>query len=184
MSTQTWRVGRRWEEQRCAFSNSTMSRRIIQVLYNASARPIPRIHSSRSLPSLGWARWAPPTVFCSPPVPARKASTERDFDIDEDIPLLPPSPPKAPSPSPNPFPESSLDVPATGTDWSRSYSGLSTERFPKEVAEILMAPVDPLNVEIKPGPYKSHNACLWFSVDQHISQMDLSTFRKLNIVVS
>ncbi|CDO73819.1 hypothetical protein BN946_scf185015.g148 [Trametes cinnabarina] len=35
-------------------------------------------------------------------------------------------------------------------DWSRSYFGLSTQPFPKDVAEVLMTPVDPLDVEIKP----------------------------------
>lgn len=37
------------------------------------------------------------------------------------------------------------------TDWSRSYAGLSAQPFPKEVAEILQAPVEPLDIEIKPG---------------------------------
>ncbi len=37
------------------------------------------------------------------------------------------------------------------TDWSRSYAGLSTQPFPKEVAEILQAPIDPLDIEVKPG---------------------------------
>jgi hypothetical protein len=36
-------------------------------------------------------------------------------------------------------------------DWSRSFHGLSTEAFPKEVVEILTAPLDPEDVEIKPG---------------------------------
>ncbi|KAI9000736.1 mitochondrial genome maintenance MGM101-domain-containing protein [Trametes punicea] len=35
-------------------------------------------------------------------------------------------------------------------DWSRSYFGLSTQPFPKEVAEVLMTPIDPMDVEIKP----------------------------------
>ena len=37
------------------------------------------------------------------------------------------------------------------TDWSRSYHGLSEKPFPTEVAEILMAPLDPADVEVKPG---------------------------------
>jgi hypothetical protein len=37
------------------------------------------------------------------------------------------------------------------TDWSRSYAGLSVQPFSKEVAEILQAPIEPLNIEIKPG---------------------------------
>lgn len=40
---------------------------------------------------------------------------------------------------------------AGGTDWSKSYHGLSVQPFPKEVADILLAPIDPLDVEIKPG---------------------------------
>ena len=36
-------------------------------------------------------------------------------------------------------------------DWSKSYFGLSTQPFPKEAAEVLMQPVDPADVEIKPG---------------------------------
>ncbi|KAA1466530.1 mitochondrial genome maintenance MGM101 [Dentipellis sp. KUC8613] len=38
----------------------------------------------------------------------------------------------------------------TPTDWSRSYHGLSTQPFPKEVADVLLAPVDPMDVEMKP----------------------------------
>lgn len=47
-----------------------------------------------------------------------------------------------------------LDTPPTGstTDWSRSYHGLSTQAFPSEVAEILQAAIDPLDIEMKPGP--------------------------------
>jgi Mitochondrial genome maintenance MGM101 len=47
-----------------------------------------------------------------------------------------------------------LDGPPTGgtTDWSRSYHGLSTQPFPPEVAEILQAAIDPLDIEMKPGP--------------------------------
>lgn len=36
------------------------------------------------------------------------------------------------------------------TDWSRSYSGLGTNAFPKEVTDVLLAPVDPQDVEMKP----------------------------------
>ena len=39
----------------------------------------------------------------------------------------------------------------TATDWSRSYHGLSTQPFPKEAADILLAPIEPRDVEIKPG---------------------------------
>lgn len=36
-------------------------------------------------------------------------------------------------------------------DWSKSYFGLSSQAFSKEIAEILTAPLDPLDIEIKPG---------------------------------
>ena len=46
-----------------------------------------------------------------------------------------------------------FDAPPTGstTDWSRSYHGLSAQPFPSEVADILLASVDPLDIEMKPG---------------------------------
>lgn len=147
-----------FEEQRPPLSNPAMSRVIIQALCNASARPLPRMHSFRLLAPFSTARSVSATTFSSPVVPARKASSsssEKDFDIDDDVPLPPaPSSNKTASPAPNPYPETILDVPLTGTDWSRSYTGLSTEPFPKELADILMGPVDPMDVEIKPGSYK------------------------------
>jgi hypothetical protein len=52
-------------------------------------------------------------------------------------------------PTPSPLPDA---VGSDGTtDWSKSYSGLSTQPFAKEIADVLMAPLDPLDVEIKPG---------------------------------
>ncbi|BFZ61241.1 hypothetical protein YB2330_002300 [Saitoella coloradoensis] len=61
----------------------------------------------------------------------------------------------ASAPSANPFPS---DAPALElnegdadrVDWSRSFHGLSVEPFPKEVADVLMAPLDPGDIEIKP----------------------------------
>lgn len=35
-------------------------------------------------------------------------------------------------------------------DWSRSFHGLSQEAFPKDAAEILLAPIDPEIIEVKP----------------------------------
>jgi Mitochondrial genome maintenance MGM101 len=39
----------------------------------------------------------------------------------------------------------------TPTDWSKSYHGLSTEPFGRDVADVLLAPIDPRDIEIKPG---------------------------------
>lgn len=36
-------------------------------------------------------------------------------------------------------------------DWSRSFHGLSSQPFDKDITEILLAPVDPIDIEIKPG---------------------------------
>ncbi|KAF8638542.1 hypothetical protein AX17_002085 [Amanita inopinata Kibby_2008] len=36
------------------------------------------------------------------------------------------------------------------TDWSRSYYGLSTQAFSREIADILLAPLEQQNIEIKP----------------------------------
>jgi len=35
-------------------------------------------------------------------------------------------------------------------DWSKSFHGLSQEAFPKEAADVLLAPIDPQSIEIKP----------------------------------
>jgi len=52
-------------------------------------------------------------------------------------------------------PEIAVEVMGDGssTDWSKSYHGLSTQPFVKEVADILMAPVEPTDIEIKPGEF-------------------------------
>ncbi|KAI0268160.1 mitochondrial genome maintenance MGM101-domain-containing protein [Gloeopeniophorella convolvens] len=47
-------------------------------------------------------------------------------------------------------PLSDAPPPGGSTDWSRSYHGLSTQPFPAEAADILLAPIDPLDIEIKP----------------------------------
>lgn len=36
-------------------------------------------------------------------------------------------------------------------DWTKSFQGLSTEPFPKEVADILQSPVNPEDIEIEHG---------------------------------
>lgn len=83
----------------------------------------------------------------------RAASTNsEEFDLDAEI---PPSKGAAAPSEPNPYPDGPLPViegeAPTGTDWSRSYSGLSTTPFPKEVSDILMAPIESDDIEIKPG---------------------------------
>lgn len=38
-----------------------------------------------------------------------------------------------------------------GQDWTRSFAGMAVEPFEKDVADILMKPLDPADIEIKPG---------------------------------
>ncbi|KAI5794412.1 mitochondrial genome maintenance protein MGM101 [Peziza echinospora] len=37
-----------------------------------------------------------------------------------------------------------------GIDWARSFSGLSDEPFPEKISDILLAPLDPTSIEVKP----------------------------------
>ena len=53
-------------------------------------------------------------------------------------------------------------------DWSKSYFGLSAQPFAKEIAEVLMAPLDPMDVEMKPGKHFFQNVALNFRVNYGI----------------
>ena len=49
-------------------------------------------------------------------------------------------------------PDISGEVAASaGSDWSTSFYGLSQQPFSKEVAEALLKPLEPEDVELKPG---------------------------------
>lgn len=43
---------------------------------------------------------------------------------------------------------------AADQDWSASFHGLGAEPFPKEIADVLLAPLDPESIEIKPGEWR------------------------------
>jgi hypothetical protein len=91
-------------------------------------------------------------------VQQRAAPTIPDeYDIDTEV--LPAKAPEKVSSTPygdtNPLPTASDD----GTDWSRSFQGLSTSPFPKEISDILLAPVEPMDIEIKPGQAQ----VVWYS---------------------
>lgn len=72
--------------------------------------------------------------------PAPVENTASEFKVASEIP-----PPNAASPAAT---ENNGDAP---TDWSKSYHGLSEQAFSKDIAEILLAPIDPLDIEMKPG---------------------------------
>ena len=44
----------------------------------------------------------------------------------------------------------STKPPAPGTDWTTSFSGLSSEAFSKEVSDVLLQALDPDDIEVKP----------------------------------
>lgn len=50
----------------------------------------------------------------------------------------------------NANPASAVDENGNPIDWSSSFHGLSTSAFSPEAAAVLMAPIDPQDVEIKP----------------------------------
>ncbi|EEB92455.1 hypothetical protein MPER_09029 [Moniliophthora perniciosa FA553] len=61
------------------------------------------------------------------------------------------TPATSPEPATNGTEAPSSVLPNDGaTDWSRSYFGLSERPFSKEAAEVLLAPIDPNDVEMKP----------------------------------
>jgi hypothetical protein len=77
-------------------------------------------------------------------------------------------PSSVPAASTETFPESEPknDVPlpqTEGTDWSKSYHGLSSQAFSREIADILLAPIDPLDVEMKPGTH------IWSPSGRHVA---------------
>lgn len=103
---------------------------------------------------------AKPKVLRTTP-PAAHASTASDIEAEALADLASATESSASSAPPPPLPDSGIDpfapgsggapLPdAAGTDWSKSYHGLSVAPFPKEVADVLLAPIDPLDVEIKP----------------------------------
>ena len=40
-----------------------------------------------------------------------------------------------------------------GQDWSKSFHGLSAQTFSKEITDILLSPINPMDIECKPGKY-------------------------------
>lgn len=79
------------------------------------------------------------------------SSIPDDFDIDTDLPGSV-APAKVETVPASPFPESAtMSVDDNGTDWSRSYHGLSETPFEKDIRDILLAPINPEDVEMKPG---------------------------------
>jgi hypothetical protein len=93
-----------------------------------------------------------PRAYVKPQDSKPVAAKPTPVNVDDALEAVSPSIPSAPPVDQNggsPFSEGGGD--GAPRDWSRSYHGLSTEAFSKEVAEVLLAPVDPLDIEMKPG---------------------------------
>jgi len=74
-----------------------------------------------------------------------KFSTMEDYEDSAPLPVAPAPVKLEPMPS---LPDV-LGSDGT-TDWSKSYFGLSSQPFAKDIADVLMAPLDPMDVEMKP----------------------------------
>lgn len=71
----------------------------------------------------------------------------------QSTPLKPPSSSTSESEQPSQFSDAPIQLQEddpSHVDWTKSFHGLSTEPFSKEAAEVLLAPLNPLDVEIKP----------------------------------
>jgi Mitochondrial genome maintenance MGM101 len=131
------------------------TRTLLRAGVRVSRLTRPQIHINRYFSSVqrpqALAGLRPPA---SSPVrlQQRTASTiPEDFDVDLELPESSGSAKIEDVPA-SPFPESAtLGVDDSGTDWSRSYHGLSETPFEKEISDILLAPIDPADVEMKPG---------------------------------
>lgn len=71
-------------------------------------------------------------------------SNKSEFEVSSEVP-----PPNTESPA-----NGNGNSAETPTDWSRSYHGLSEQAFSKDIADILLAPIDPLDIEMKPGKHR------------------------------
>ncbi|VDB97163.1 unnamed protein product [Peniophora sp. CBMAI 1063] len=113
----------------------TASRALLAVSRALRTSPVPR--RTHAAIAARWASSAP--VQGNPDIINTLPNTADEVKVDVPSESVPSS--------------SALDSPLSadsGTDWSRSYHGLSSVPFPKEVADILLQPIDPLDVEIKP----------------------------------
>ncbi|CAG8612787.1 9230_t:CDS:10 [Acaulospora colombiana] len=129
-------------------------RALLRLNSNAARSLTTRTHvigQNRAFTSVSATRLLRNTQPLSCNIRQRAASTTaEEFDIDAEVPPAKPqeSTPVDPFGDSNPLPTASDE---SGTDWSRSFQGLSASPFPKEISDILLAPIDPADIEIKPG---------------------------------
>ncbi|MBW0528612.1 hypothetical protein O181_068327 [Austropuccinia psidii MF-1] len=108
---------------------------------------------TKSNPTSSWAKTNSSTSFSLPSTSSSpidsSVSDPCPSTADQDLQPSPPSInlPEASTPSQN---SASISLGDGTVDWSQSFSGLSQQPFNKKASDILMAPINPLDVEIKP----------------------------------
>lgn len=132
------------------------------LLLQASRIPSTTAHSPnmfRRLPDRHFLRAAksaiilPPSRTAFTKTPPRKAEPAATSTQTSRASTSQSPPSNEPTPAPNTSPNDSLKLQeddASNIDWTRSFHGLSVEPFSKEAADVLMAPLSPDDVEIKP----------------------------------
>jgi hypothetical protein len=143
--------------------SSIASRALVRALRPRSYPHFPSPASSRSY-SAPAKTWSPRITTASTPKPtvtpvanaSTTASNNGDGGLEPDaVPVVAPKSNGTASTPSTPFgaeEQREGDGAQDGvTDWSKSYSGLSSQAFSKEIADILLAPIDPHDVEVKPG---------------------------------
>lgn len=129
------------------------SRVLLRLNSNAARSLTTRTHiicQNRAFTSVPITRLPRNTQPISCNIQQRAASTTpEEYDIDTEVP--PTKAQEAISVNPygdtNPLPAASDE---SGTDWSRSFQGLSASPFSKEISDTLLAPIEPADIEIKP----------------------------------
>jgi len=144
-------------------SSIIATRVLLQMGAGATRLAMPQINTNRCFCSLGLSRaLTGPGRVASSLVRLQRRTTStipEDFDADAEL-SGPPGAAKVETVPENPFLESTTSgLEDSATDWSRSYHGLSQMPFDKGIAEILLAPVDPADVEIKPGRGTLSHVC-------------------------
>ncbi|KAF1814853.1 mitochondrial genome maintenance MGM101 [Eremomyces bilateralis CBS 781.70] len=105
----------------------------------SATRPSPATSTTRPSPTTSTARPSPPAATSSKPLQRSPTSPPHHDMASGLLDAMPGPPPKI---LPDGQPEA--------VDWSRSFSGMSTVPFSKESADVLLRPIPPEDIEIKP----------------------------------
>jgi hypothetical protein len=122
----------------------------VMALRNLALRFSPLLSSRLSRPYVSTHTWPhrfspkfPPSSF-----PAAKASTSVSSSTEPETSDIPNA---ESSEAPPPILDPAVSANDGVTDWSKSYSGLSQQAFTKDIADVLLAPLDAMDIEMKPG---------------------------------